>query len=132
MFEPDIVSLSTDDIVVSACQSMENEDGFFGYCLRIENNSRDKIQILSQDLSITDDKGHHFGRTETGFHGEIPELNPGEYFEFEDSFSYDMSGFAVLYGSCRIIKERTNQVTNVKIPALELFFNQSNFSAVLN
>ncbi len=132
MFEPDIVSIKTDDIVVSACQMMENEDGLCSYCLRIENNSADRIQILSQDLNITDDRGHHFGHTETGFNGEIPELRPGEYFEFEDSVPYQMSGLAVLYGSCRIVKEQTNQITSVQIPALELYFHHRGESVILN
>lgn len=132
MFEPDFVTLNTDDITVSACQSLAEEDGFCGYYLRIENNSAGTIQILSKDLNITDERGHHFGHTETGFNGEIPELNPGEYFEFEDCVPYDTSGLAVLYGSCRIIKEETNQVTNVRIPALELYAHRQGASVVLN
>ncbi len=132
MFEPDFVTSKTDDIVVLACQALESEDGQCGYYLRIENNSSDNIQILSKDLSITDDKGHHFGQTETGFNGEIPELRPGEYFEFEDCVPYNTSGLAVLYGSCRIIKEQTNQVTSIKIPTLELYLNGRKMSSCLN
>jgi len=130
MFEPDFVTLKTDDIVISACQAVMEDDGFCGYCLRIENNSNDKIQILGKDFSLTDDQGNSYLRSEIGFNGEILELNPGEYFEFEDMMPVSFRA-AVLYGTCRISKEHVKQIKNIKIPALELFTNQRS-SLVLN
>ena len=131
MFEPDFVTLDTDNIVISACQCLgETDDGLCAYYLRIENNSPDRIQILGKDFNLTDDRGNSYLQSETGFHGEILELNPGEYFEFEDMMPIS-SNTAVLYGTCRIVDEGLKQVRNIKIPALELFANSS-LSSVLN
>jgi len=125
-FEPDYVTLQTDGIVVSACQSLfgqADDESACGYCLRIENNSADKIQILSKTLNITDNKGNSYAECGIGFKGEIPCLEPGEYFEFESSASLKASS-AVLYGSCRIIDETRNKTKDIKIPLLELFSNK--------
>lgn len=131
MFEPDFVTLNTDDIVISACQCLDQEDdGVCAYYLRIENNSADKIQILGKDFNLTDDHGNSYIQSETGFHGEILELNPGEYFEFEDMMPIS-SNTAVLYGTCRIAEKGLKRIKNIKIPALELCANKSVLS-VLN
>ena len=126
MFEPDFVTSDTHDIVISACQAMmEDESGLCGYYMRIENNSDDKIQLLSKNFNITDDQGNRYFDFGFGFKGELPELNPGEYFEFEN-VAPAFAGSAVLYGSCRIVKEKNNQVEDIALPALELFSNQVN------
>ena len=130
MFEPDFVTTNTDNIVISACQALMEDDSLCGYYLKIENNSNDKIQILGQNFNLTDYKGNHYLKSEQGFKGEIPELNPGEYFEFEDIMPVS-SSYAVLYGTCRIIKESLNQVKDIKIPALELFSNKPD-TVILN
>lgn len=125
MFEPDFVVRQTNDIAVFACQASNEDDGACGYYLRIENNSKDKIQLLSKNFSFTDDQGNRYFDFGQGFKGELPELNPGEYFEFEN-MTPSFAGSAVLYGSCRIVKERNNQVEDIQLPALELFSNQKN------
>lgn len=123
-FEPDYVTLTTDNIAVSACQALlEDDDGLCAYLLKIENNSNDKIQILSKDLSLTDEKGNNRFAFEPTFNGEILELEPGEYFEFEDYMPLG-EGSAVLYGTCRIIKEPSNLIEDIKIPALQIFSNK--------
>ncbi|MBO4293910.1 MAG: ApaG domain [Alphaproteobacteria bacterium] len=130
-FEPDYVTLTTDGIAVSACQALlEDENDVCGYLLKIENNSAGKIQILGKDLNLTDDKGNSYVPSEPTFDGEILELNPGEYFEFED-FMPMFSSCAVLYGTCRIVEETTNRVQDIKIPVLQLVSNICS-SAVLN
>lgn len=133
-FEPDYVTSQTDDIVISACQAFldEEQDASLacGYYLRIENNSDDKIQILGKDFSITDDKGNNFYDNTEGFKGEIPELEPGEYFEFE-TLAPLSSAQAVLYGTCKIVKEKYNQIQNIKIPAVTLVGSQK-FAASFN
>ena len=123
-FENEYVTTQTDDIVISACQAyLEDEaDDACSYYLRIENNSDDKIQILSKEFNIADDKGNLYLENGLGFNGEIPELEPGEYFEFSDSAPVN-SSFAVLYGSCRIVKEKCNQIKDIKIPAISLIGN---------
>jgi len=123
-FEPDYVTLTTDNIVVSACQALfKEDDNCCGYMLKIENNSDEKIQVLGKDLNLTDEKGNNYISGERTFNGEILELNPGEYFEFED-FMPLVSGSAVLYGTCRIIREPANRIQDIKIPALQLFSNK--------
>lgn len=124
-FDVDYVTTQTDDIVVSACQAfLEDEDdsNACSYYLRIENNSSDKIQILGKNFNITDDRGNCYCDNAAGFKGEIPELEPGEYFEFADTKPLH-SAYAVLYGSCRIIRENLNQIKDIKIPAVPLIGN---------
>ncbi len=120
-FEPEYVTAQTDDIVISACQAFLEEDASEGcsYYLRIENNSDDRIQILGKNFNITDDRGNSFYDNAPGFKGEIPELDPGEYFEFATSAPVK-AAMAVLYGSCRIVKETQNLVKDIKIPAVPL------------
>lgn len=130
-FEPEYVTLTTDGIAVSACQALfEQDEDMCAYYLKIENNSAEKIQILGKDLNVTDDRGNSYVSDEPTFNGEILELNPGEYFEFEDCMPV-ISNCAVLYGTCRIIEENTNRVRDIKIPALQLVSNTYT-SAILN
>lgn len=116
-FEPEYVSMTTDCIEICACQAFMDSDDGCAYYLKIENNSDTPITVLGKDLSVTDAKGHFFVSPDNTFKGEILELNPGEYFEFEDMMPA-LSDTAVLYGTCRIIKE--NHTQDIKIPTLEL------------
>ncbi|MBP5615128.1 MAG: ApaG domain [Alphaproteobacteria bacterium] len=127
-FEPQYVSLTTDRIEICASQAFTDEDDCCAYYLKIENNSDAPIMVLGKDLNITDTQGHHFVTSDHTFKGEILELNPGEYFEFEDMMP-TLPGTAVLYGTCRIIKE--NRAQDIKIPALELVSSQ-NSAVVFN
>lgn len=123
-FDTEYVTAQTDDIVISACQAFMEEDeaDSCGYYLRIENNSDGRIQILGKDFNITDDRGNNYCDNAPGFKGEIPELEPGEYFEFASSAPLK-SAMAVLYGSCRIVKEAQNLVKDIKIPEVPLIGN---------
>ncbi len=126
-FEPDFVMIDTDNIVVSACQSACEDDELCNFCLRIENNSADKIQILSKNLNITDQFGNQYTDYELGFNGEIPELEPGEYFEFEDCARLKTT-LAVLYGTCRIKDQTQNTIKDIQVPVLELFSSPKEFA----
>ncbi len=128
-FDIEYVTAQTDDIVISACQAFleEDEADSCSYYLRIENNSDEKIQILGKDFNFTDDRGNSFCDNAPGFKGEIPELEPGEYFEFASSAPVK-SAMAVLYGSCRIVKEEQNLVKDIKIPAVQLIGSYENGS----
>lgn len=99
----DYVTAQTGDIMVSAFQEKldETDDNhaLWGYCLRIENNSDQRIRLLKKDLCVTNDKGDRKYDLSFGFHGEIPDLEPGEVFEFEDT-AFIEGNAAVLYGSC--------------------------------
>ena len=123
-FETDYVTAQTDNIVISACQAFleEDDENACGYYLRIENNSDDRIQILGKNFNITDDRGNSYYDTAPGFKGELPELEPGEYFEFSTSTPM-FAAQAVLYGSFQIIKEHQNQIKSIKIPPVSLIGN---------
>ena len=125
--EPEYVTSQTDDIVVSACPVLVEENRpaqefLWGYYLRIENNSAKKIQLLGKNWNVTDSLGNRFCDDSAGFKGELPELEPGEYFEFASSAPLK-SAMAVLYGSCRIVKEAQNLVKDIKIPEVPLIGN---------
>lgn len=131
-FDPDYVTSQTDDIVISACQAfLEDIDDENSCCyyLRIENNSDEKIQILGRDFSITDDRGNSYCDNGAGFRGEIPELEPGEYFEYADSAPL-RSSHAVLYGSCRVVGEKGSRIKDIRIPAVPLTGSQHVFATL--
>ena len=125
MFEDfDFVTEKTGNITVSACptliESSADEQGFlWGYYLRIENNSDEKIQLLGKNWNITDDKGNNFCDNSAGFKGELPELEPGEYFEFSSTAPLN-SAHAVFYGSCKILKDTKKTISEIKIPTFNL------------
>lgn len=109
-----------DDIVISACQAFsEEDDDGCAYYLRIENNSDEKIHLLSKEFNITDDHGHIYCDHSAGFKGELPALEPGEYFEYADTAPLH-SAFGVLYGTCKIMRQNSTQVKDLRIPALSL------------
>ena len=99
----DYMTAQTGDIMVSAFQERldisDDNHTLWGYCLRIENNSNQKIRLLRKNLCVTNNQGDRRYDLSFGFHGEIPDLEPGEVFEFEDTAFIEGSA-AVLYGSC--------------------------------
>lgn len=122
-YEMDFATEETGDITISACQAYleeddDNSDGC-AYYLRIENNSDSRIQLLSKEFNITDDHGNSYYNNSLGFKGELPALEPGEYFEYSDSAPLK-SAFGVLYGNCKIMDEGNSQVKNIRIPAINL------------
>ena len=63
--EPEYVTSQTDDIVISACPTLVEENRraqefLWGYYLRIENNSAKKIQLLGKNWNVTDSFGNRF------------------------------------------------------------------------
>lgn len=115
------VTAQTGDIVVSAFQEpLEAVDNscLWGYCLRIENNSAEKIRLLKKDFCITDDLGHNYFMNGYGFHCELPDLEPGECYEFEDTV-FLQAAAAVLYGSC-VAQTANGAKINIKLPIMQL------------
>lgn len=127
----------TDGIIVSACPVLVDEnkslkDHFmWGYYLCIENNSDRKIQLVGKNWNITDDCGNSFSDTTAGFKGELPELEPGECFEFTSEAPLK-SAHAVFYGCCKVLSEGQSQVKEVRIPTLSLSAEDNGKSRVLN
>ena len=76
----DYSTMQTGDIMVSACQELleenESRQELWGYVLRIENNSNERIRLLTKDLCITDEKGNSRCLPSFGFNGELPDLEP--------------------------------------------------------
>ena len=124
--ESEFLFSQTDGIVVSACpvlideEKSKNDESFlWGYYLCIENNSSRKISLLGKNWKITDDKGNSFSDDTCGFKGEIPELEPGECFEYTSTAPVAAAN-AVFYGSCRIKTEGQDFAKEVKIPTFFL------------
>lgn len=138
--EENFVSTSTDDIVISACtvELDENEKDTFnagkyvyGYYLCIENNSSEKIQLIGKHWNITDAKGNNFCDDTQGFKGEIPTLEPGEYFEFTSVAPLNTPN-GVFYGSCKVLKESIGVSEDIKVPTFLLGTRPQEISRVLN
>ena len=101
-------------IVISVYNELLNEkavgDEFcWGYYLRIENNSPDKISLLGRKISITDVKGRQVSVA-------------SEVFEFEDYATSKAS--AVLCGSCKIANGR-HEIKDIRLPVLSLIANDN-------
>lgn len=133
-FDSEMQTRVTDDIVVSACPVLVEESAqgnLWGYYLCIENNSKHKIQVLGKNWNISDDKGHLYCDDSMGFKGEIPELEPGEYFEFTSTAPI-ASHNAVFYGSCKIVDEKRQVTKEILIPTLTLATSRQRSNMVLN
>lgn len=119
-----------EEINISACPMLiegeEQESSLWGYYLCVENNSNKKIQLVGKNWNISDSCGQTFSDDSEGFNGELPELEPGECFEFTDTIS--LSRDAVFYGSCRVNID--NKIKEVKIPTFCLDSKKSDI--VLN
>lgn len=117
----------TGDILVSAYQELidsdYDNDDVWSYCLRIENNSNERIRLMRKNLCLTDEKGNSYYDMSDGFNGELPDLEPGEYFEFEDTAKV-IGSAAVLYGFCSAVTNKGKEL-KIKLPVINL--SSSNF-----
>lgn len=119
-YENDMSVNETDDVIISAGQVLVDETPqqfLWGYYLCIENNSDHKITVVGKNWNITDEFGNRFCDDSAGFKGEIPELEPGECFEFTSTAPIS-SPNAVFYGSCKIVANGQNK--DVKVPTFLL------------
>jgi len=126
--EAEFVSLETEGVVISASSTLIEEDGprrLWGYYLCVENQSGEKIRLVGKDWNITDDHGNHYFDNSSGFKGEIPELEPGEFFEFSSEAPLE-SDNAVFYGSCKIAKG--SHIKEVKVPTFSMATGKSGVS----
>lgn len=135
-FGEDLETLQTDGIVVSAGQVLLDNENLqnqymWGYYLCIENNSSEKIRLLGKDWNITDDKGNRYTDSSAGFKGELPELEPGEVFEYT-SYAPLNSSNAVFYGSCKVEAQGQHKIKDIKIPTFSLSANRQNKNRILN
>ena len=119
----DIVVLENGDFTITAASELvessdhKKSEFLWGYYFCIENNSDEKITLLGKDWNITDDKGQSYNDSTEGFSGEIPELEPGECFEFSATAPLK-AAHAVFYGSCKILKGAAKIAESIKLPVL--------------
>lgn len=125
MFEDDETDYYTEltgDIAVEAYpEQLETENGereLWAFCLRIENNSDKKICLYKKNFCITDSKGNNQYFLSQGFNGELPDLEPGECFEYEDTATFEGNA-AVLYGFCEALDCDGNTL-KIKLPLMQL------------
>lgn len=119
----------TGNIKVFAYPELLDEDSqkrrIWAYCLRIENNSDEPITLTQKKLCLTDECGNNFYDYSAGFNGELPDLQPGEYFEYEETAQ--TSGLsAVLYGFCSAVTSKGKKF-EINIPAMNLGAERSMF-----
>lgn len=129
----EIITIQNDDVVITAASELvdsSRQEFVWGYYFCIENNSDEKITLVGKNWNITDENGNVFSDESEGFQGEIPEIEPGEYFEFSSTAPLKAAR-AVFYGSCKIVKSGKKIVENLKLPILQ-FDAGNNFLACLN
>ena len=119
-FTDDLVCLKTDGINISVgsvlVDNAEN-DYMWGYYMCVENDTNAKIKLIGKDWNITDDKGNRYNDSSVGFKGELPELEPGEFFEYT-AYAPLKTHNAVMYGYCKIQSEGKQK--NVRIPTFSM------------
>ena len=118
----DYVTEVTGDILVSAFPEQLDcslsSRALWGYCLRIENNSNKRIRLIRKNFCFTNESGKCCYDLSQGFNGEMPDVEPGEFFEYEDTAIIE-GNVAVLYGSCFAVDENGCEI-EIKIPLLQL------------
>lgn len=120
--DAEYITAITENIVVSAYPELldidANQHCLWGYCFRIENNSDEPITLTRKKLCLTDETGKSRYDDSEGFNGELPDLQPGEYFEYEETAQTDNIS-AVLYGYCSAITSKGEKL-DIKLPILNL------------
>ncbi|MBR1756021.1 MAG: ApaG domain [Alphaproteobacteria bacterium] len=130
----DYVVAQTGDIMVSGYQeALDIQSPYrrlWAYCLRIENNSDQRIRLLKKDFRITDSNGNNYFEQGYGFHSELPDLEAGECFEFEDTVTIG-GETAVLYGSC-VAQNENGDEFKIKLPIIQLAVLESDGLSSVN
>ena len=120
--DTDFSFVQSGDFLVSAYPEQldcdDNRRELWAYCLRIENNSGERIRLLRRDFCLTDSLGQNHYDLSEGFNGELPDLEPGECFEFEDTAVVDGRA-AVLYGCC-VAQNESGETIRIDIPLMQL------------
>jgi ApaG protein len=101
-------------------QSNPEEGKFFwAYRIRIENQSRDAVQLLRRTWRITDARGKTQAVHGAGVVGQQPLLEPGEAFEYTSGTPLETpSGF--MTGAYHMVVPASGENFDVAIPAFSL------------
>lgn len=121
----EVITMQSDGLVITAGSELvdmrrraSGAEFVWGYYFCIENTSDEKVTLVGKNWNITDAAGNSFSDNTPGFQGEIPEIEPGEYFEFSSQAPLK-SPSAVFYGSCSILKASKKIAQNIKMPILQ-------------
>ena len=90
----------------------------FGYRVRIENGSRETVQLLTRHWRITDGRGHVVEVRGEGVVGEQPLLEPGECFQYTSGTPLP-TPTGIMAGSYQMITGQGERF-DVTIPAFSL------------
>lgn len=121
----EMVTMQSDGLVITAASELvdtrrraQGQEFLWGYYFCIENTSNEQITLVGKDWNITDSLGNSFSDSTPGFQGEIPVLEPGEYYEFcsEAPLCADS---AVFYGSCKVLRAGQKLPKSIKLPMLQ-------------
>ncbi|MBP5399528.1 MAG: ApaG domain-containing protein [Alphaproteobacteria bacterium] len=127
----EMVTLKSNGLVITAASELvdtrrraSGQEFLWGYYFCIENTSNEQITLIGKDWNITDSLGNNFSDSTPGFQGEIPVLEPGEYYEFcsEAPLSSDS---AVFYGSCQVLRAGQKLAQKIKLPMLQFNAGQN-------
>ena len=116
-----IAALATMALSIQSCgnhgvDTDADKNQLWGYCLRIENNADELITLKNKNLYLTDEKGRSLCECSEGFNGELPDLQPGEYFEYgETAQTSNIS--SVLYGFCSAVTAKGKEL-KINFPVL--------------
>lgn len=122
----EFLSVEEDDITISAAPAFVERtatQNLFGYYFCVENHSSKKIRLVGKNWNITDEKGNLFNDSEEGFKGEVPELEPGECFEFT-SIAPLKAESAVFYGTFAV--DKGSEIKNLKVPTFSFGGRKTN------
>jgi len=103
-----------------ADQSRPEESTYvWAYRIRIDNLSRESVQLLRRTWLITDERGKTQRVHGAGVVGQQPVLEPGEAFEYTSGTPLDTpSGF--MTGTYHMVTTDSGEAFDVAIPAFSL------------
>lgn len=104
-------------------QKHNNKEYFlFDYSINIENQSSDKIQLISKSLKVHDTLNNTETIKSDGVFGLTPVLIPQKTYSY-NSFSSLISNCGSIEGHFTMTNLITNTTFNVKIPTIQLQTN---------
>ncbi|TAN49672.1 MAG: Co2+/Mg2+ efflux protein ApaG [Rhodospirillales bacterium] len=112
------ITVSVEPIYLEDQSSPEENHFVWAYRVRIENGSRDTVQLLRRHWRITDAMGRQQEVEGPGVVGEQPVLKPGESFEYTSGTPLPTAS-GIMAGTYQMENETGEQFL-VGIPAFSL------------
>jgi ApaG protein len=98
--------------------SPQQNHWFFLYTIRLTNEGRDTVQLLSRHWIITDATGHVEEVRGAGVVGKQPVLKPGESFEYTSGCDLK-TPFGSMRGTYQMVNDKS-EAFEIEIPAFTL------------